>query len=436
MGDISNPGANVANYFHGADWNSQNGNVTTVGSAGPLSESFYGTSDQGGNVWEWNEALISGSFRGLRGGSFELRARSTCSPRSGATATSRRSRAASVGFRVATVPEPSTAVLAALGILALIGLRKCRRSIGSAIVLLALAVFAADARAVTIQWSPVGNPGNANDPADGDRFTAGIQNFGAVPYAYNIGTKDVTTSQYVEFLNAKDAGGTNTLGLYNTNMSNATFGGISFTAGNPSGSKYGVISGRGDHPANFATWYDAIRFANWLNNGQGSGDTETGAYTLGTLGAGGIPVTPPLTHNAGSQVWLPTENEWYKAAYYDPGSSSYNLYPTSSNLAPTASGPTALANHANFNNVVGNLTDVGAYTGTTSPYGAFDMGGNVFQWNEALISGSFRGLRGGSFGNGPRSACSPRSGSATIRRSRSTMSDSAWQVSLSQVQEC
>jgi formylglycine-generating enzyme len=230
--------------------------------------------------------------------------------------------------------------------------------------------------------------------------------FGGVGYNYNIGTYDVTNSQYVEFLNTKDPTGANALGLWNGSMANATFGGISFNGGNVPGSRYVLTAGRENHPVNYVTWYDTIRFANWLNNGQGSGDTETGAYTLGRLGAGGIPLAPPLTHNADSQVWLPTENEWYKAAYYDPRTtaqggppvdSHYWLYGTSSSSTPIASGPTALANHANYNNAVGNLTDVGAYTGTTSPYGAFDMAGNIFQWNETWMSGVSRGVRGGAF---------------------------------------
>lgn len=260
-----------------------------------------------------------------------------------------------------------------------------------------LAGLAVQGRAVTIDWSPVGNPGNA---ADTTVMSDGTTGYGSVPYNYSIGTYDVTSNQYAEFLNAKDPTGANTLGLWNTNI--RAFSGIDFNTGNANGSKYTVFSSAQNRPVTFVSWFDAIRFANWLNNGQGTGDTESGAYTL----LGGTP-TPSnwltITRNAGATVFLPTQNEWHKAAYYDANSSSYFQYPTSSNLAPTASSPTALANHANyFAGGPNQLTDVGAYSGTTSPYGAFDMGGNVNQWNETLMIGSFgdpqRGQRGGSFG--------------------------------------
>ena len=238
--------------------------------------------------------------------------------------------------------------------------------------LLLVSFFVVDAWAVTIAWSPVGNPGNAPD-------TTG---FGAVGYSYNIGTYDVTNSQYVEFLNSNVPNGetADPLALYNSSMSNATYGGITYNSGAASGSMYSVILGKGNNPVNVVTWYDAIRFANWLDNGQVGGSTETGAYTL----LGGTP-TPSnaatITRNAGATVFLPSENEWYKAAYYNPATSSYFQYPTSSNTVPTATTPTSTPNSVNYGFAVGNLTAVGAYTGTTSPYGAMT-------WEETSFNGT------------------------------------------------
>lgn len=262
-----------------------------------------------------------------------------------------------------------------------------RVSFHAALALLVLVLaLAADARGVMMVWVPVGNPGNAPD--------TGVSSLGAVNYSFNIGKYDVTVNQYVEFLNTKDPLGLNTLGLYSTGLSYSTYGQINFNNLGLPGSKYSAIAGDANHPVNYVTWYSAIRFTNWLNNGQGiAGDTETGAYTL----LGGTP-TPSnaasITRNPGADIVLPSENEWFKTAYYDPrtpaqggpplASHNYWLYPTTSNTAPHATFPTATANSANYNDAVFNLTNVGAYTGTTSPYGAFDMGGNISQWNETL----------------------------------------------------
>ncbi len=268
-----------------------------------------------------------------------------------------------------------------------------RMSMRLLLLLMATSLWLASAAsAVVIDWVTVGDPGNACDTqVDGC--------FGSVANAYRISKYEITNAQYAEFLNAKAK--SDPLGLYNGNMS-GTLGGITRSGTDPNYS-YSVIAGRGDVPVVAVSFYAAMRFANWLHNGQGSASTETGAYTL--LGGTATPSNgDTVTRDPNAQVFIPSDDEWYKAAYYDPGTGIYYDYPVGTDTQTVCSTPTSSANYANCSSAVSNVTAVGSYTGSASPNGTFDQGGNVEEWNETLytINGNpYRGIRGSWFNGGP-----------------------------------
>ncbi len=262
-------------------------------------------------------------------------------------------------------------------------------------ILAAMTVGSAQAGPISVDLVPVGDPGNAADSTG----------YGAVAYPYSIGKYDVTTSQYAAFLNSVATVG-DRYGLWTSFMaSDFPTVGIS-RSGSPGSFTYSVI-GNGNVPIFGEDWGSAARFSNWLQNGQptgveGPGTTETGAYTLN--GAIFTADLMAVTRNAGATYFIPTENEWYKAAYYKGGGTNagYWLHPTQNNSTPSNVLSGTGANNANFFNngytdPTNFLTSVGSFAASPGPYGTFDQGGDVFQWNETAVTVNSRGERGGSY---------------------------------------
>jgi len=223
-------------------------------------------------------------------------------------------------------------------------------------------------RGINIDFVTIGNAGNAGDTRV---MIGGAYGWGAVSYDYHISKYEVTNAQWNAFTAA--AGAPTNCGRYDE---------IAYYTG-------------AQQPTGNVTWYEALQFCNYLT----TGDKSQGVYRFSGNNTDpgnflGINRTAAQA-TYGMIYFLPTVDEWHKAAYYKPDGSGYSLYTNGLDTIPAAD------NGWNY--------DGGSYfspwnvgTGTQEQNGTFDMTGNIHEWNETMIgydnySGPSYALRGGSF---------------------------------------
>ena len=217
-----------------------------------------------------------------------------------------------------------------------------------------------------IDFVTVGNPGNAADTT-GWRTRAG-----KVDYTYRIGQFEISEDM-IDKANALSS--------------------LSITHNNRGTNK----------PATSISWFEAAQFVNWLNTDSGS--TEAYKFNGSSFelwqpaDAGYNPNN--LYRNSQAKYFLPSVDEWYKAAYYDPNSGIYYDYPTGSDIEPTAVASGTMADTAVYQQTFATGPADITQAGGLSPYGTMGQGGNVSEYEETEFdlvndsSWSPRGFRGG-----------------------------------------
>lgn len=224
--------------------------------------------------------------------------------------------------------------------------------------------FGSGNNSFTIDFVTVGNPGNPPDPDP----ISWPQQRGAVGYEYRLGTYEISR-QMVE---KADVAG-------NLKIANWL------------GNDYGPVGP--DRPALNLPWNAVARFVNWLNVSMGyppayrflrqPGEPSYNANWENLLwrptDAGYNPNNP--YRNTQARYFLPSADEWLKAACYDPSTGVYNKYPTGNAVPiPVASGTaanTAVYAQPNFQGPA----DI-TVAGGLSAFGTMAQGGNVSEWTE------------------------------------------------------
>ena len=214
-------------------------------------------------------------------------------------------------------------------------------------------VFGSGTNAFTLEFNSIGDAGNA----------AGGSGYGSVIYDYRMSTAEVSESVLQHAVNA---------GLT------------------------GVTGGAwtGEQPAAFIDWFEAAAFVNFLNTDRGftraydlSWDGNNWSMNLWTSAEAWQMGGENLYRNKDAFYFLPSENEWYKAAYYQGGGTNagYWNYPTQENTAPVAVASGILAGTAVYD---GQSAPAGVFAnGGLSAYGIRGMGGNAAEWTESAWDG-------------------------------------------------
>lgn len=274
-----------------------------------------------------------------------------------------------------------------------------------------------------IDFVRIGAPGNApwsgtTPPTIGDMALGR----GQVNYEYQIGRLEVTTSQWAEFFSAAlDRPANDRLPW----IAAPTFWGAVGTAPTtPGGQRFAVPAGNEMRAVGNISWRVAAMYCNWLHNGK-STDRDAfmnGAYDVSQF-SGIERFTDQLTHNAGAKYWIPTWDEWLKAAHYDPdknGPDQGGWWTYSNGTDQQLIGGPPGVGQANFGWRDGAnsqwTTLLGAYPDTQSPWGLLDVAGGTAEWTEGVLFGAgdtkYRVYEGSYWGSSPGFAISDAAFSA------------------------
>jgi formylglycine-generating enzyme required for sulfatase activity len=243
--------------------------------------------------------------------------------------------------------------------------------------------FGTGANQFTMEFVPISGATNPTSGIPGD-FSV----FTGVATDYRMGTYEVANDQWNKF--------------------QAAYGAV---VGYPSEAYdqdfYDWGTGTTNVPANNVSWYEAAQFVNWLNTSTNhqaaykfTGTQGTSNYTFAVWSPtdAGYDASHPY-RNTAAKYFLPTENEWVKAGYWN--GTTLQTYATKDNSVPTQGNGTSGTgwNYFDYHNNGYATNPRGSWnvgSGSEELNGTYDMMGNVLEWNENRW-GDGRGQHGGDF---------------------------------------